>query len=787
MDGASSHASVKPTSSAPPGRRELIAIALIVIMGVSASALLINARVKLQDFGNTLHSYHAEAVEVIRYIRYLIDSNAKGWSNDPITEFITERIREGIKSADALSLKAQHELGGLSHPLARTMTSLSPADITFLRNDTDIQKVLALARTIVEVQTHEVPGILGSVDPNLSAAITYGDALTEFRYRIARVEDLSNRSRGPLLTLLVGIGSAVLLGILVVWFRALRPAILQLQRTNQALAETGQALKEQNIALERNELESRAAQRVAKFGYWIADKDGQISGSEGLAHILGMKAEKLPRTLAELATIGSPRSPLSQTPDSDILSGYLPLQNEAGAREFMRVIEDKGGKERIIRERVESLSEPRTGSRYMIGIMIDVSELAEAQARIARTEKLDSIGVLTGFIAHDVNNVLAIIRGSIDLLEVSPNSLKSRLEAMRRAVDSAASLINRLSLLSKGEPEEEELFDPRHSLKSCVELFQSNAFTSVKVELDLGNEQSSLVRMNRGQFDNAVLNLLINAREALEGKSDGLISLKCRTVIDPQIQARDELLMNGQFFCIEISDNGCGMSADALRRSFDPFYSTKKHHTARPRGLGLWSAYQLFKNSGGDLAIVSKENRGTTVTMHLPIHMRDLSLNEVTAPNAKILNGRINAEVLIVDDQRDLLEVLDQQLNLIGYSTWTATNITDAVDILKKRPEIDLIISDINLRHGETGLQLAHHIRKSDKEKAILFISGYLSAEQSNGDFQDIAVVRKPIDLNVLDAEMQSALHNAKTMASQMEQTTQSPDTKHPSSDTRSI
>ena len=769
MSDASSHASAAPSSTAPPGRRELIAIAMIVIMGVSASAFLINSRVKLQEFGNTLHSYHAEGFEVIRYIRYLFDSNAKGWSNEPITEFITARIGEAIKSGEVSSQNAQQMLDGLNQPLTRMMTSLSKADIAFLRNDADIRKVFSLAKIIVAAKPQDVPSVLDSVDPNLSAAISYGDALTEFRYRIKLIDELSNRSSEPLLALLVGIGSAVLLGILAVWFRALRPAILQLQRTNKALADTGQALKEQNIALERNELESQAAQRVAKFGYWIADKDGQITGSEGLAHILGMPIGQLPKTLKDLATIGTPRLLISHAPDADIMSGYLKLQSEAGAREFMRVVEEKNGEERIIRERVESLREPRTGSRYMIGIMIDVSELAEAQARIARTEKLDSIGVLTGFIAHDVNNVLAIIRGSIDLLEVSPKSLNSRLEAMRRAVESAAGLINRLSLLSKGESEEEELFDPRQSLKACVELFLSNALTSVKVEFDLGDGPTRLVRMNRGQFDNAVLNLLINAREALDGSNEGVITLKCRTVSNPQLQARDGRLMDGQFICIEITDNGCGMSAEALRRSFDPFYSTKKHHSARPRGLGLWSAYQLLKNSGGDLSIVSKESRGTTVTMHLPVYSRDANICETPSRNSAALTSRIDAEVLIVDDQPDLLDVLDQQLSLIGYSTWTATNVTDAVDILKKRPEINLIISDINLQHGETGLQLAHHVRKSIGDMAIVFISGYLSAEQSGGEFQDIVVVPKPIDLDVLDAEMQSALHNAKTMASHLQ------------------
>ncbi len=770
MHDASSHAPAATTSSPAPGRRELIAIALIVVMGVSASALLINARVLLQDFGNTLHLYHAQGVEIVRYIRFLMDSNSRGWSNDSITEFISSRLREKIEASNELSQKANKQLDELSHPLTRTLASLSKPDITFLRAHSDMSKLIALATKIVTSDVRQVSGTLESVDPNLATAISYGDALTELRYRVKRVDELSMRSSEPLLALLITIGASVLAGILIVWVRALRPAIAQLQKTNQALADAGQALKAQNIALERSELESRAAQRVAKFGYWIADEHGQITGSEGLAHILEMKVGELPRTLADMAAIGRPTTQLGHSADKNMLSEYQVLQRKAGAREFMRVIDGKGGEERMIRERVESLREPQTGLRYMIAIMIDVSELAEAQEHIARAEKLDSIGVLTGFIAHDVNNVLAIIRGSIDLLEVAPKSLKARLEAMRRAVDSASSLINRLSLLSKGEAEEEELFSPQTSLRSCIELFQSNVLTSVGVKLNIDVETTTLVRMNRGQFENAILNLLINAREALEGRSGGMVKVDCKTIVDPKTKEQDGHRMSGLFICIEITDNGCGMSTDALRRSFDPFYSTKIHHTARPRGLGLWSVYQLVKNSGGELSINSKEGRGTTVTILLPIHISESRFSEVDGPINQVSGERIDARVLIVDDKRDLLDVLDQQLSMLGYATWTATNITDALDVLDKQPKIDLIVSDVNLQHGETGLQLARHIRdtRKHKSKSMVFISGYLSAAQTGGEFQDIVVVRKPIDLNILDAEIQRTLHNAGISASPM-------------------
>lgn len=770
MNDASSHTPAPEASAsfAPPGRRELIAIALIVIMGITASALVINARVLLQDYGQTLHTYHAAGSEIIRYTAFLIDSNARGWSNDSMTEFITSRIRERIQTGDELSQRALWQLDKLNHPITRRLASISESEINFLRGDSDLRQIYALARKITQSKIEQVPEILKSVDPNLAIAIRYGDALTEFRYRLNKVDYLSIRSSRPLIALLLSIGVAVLFGILLVWVRALRPAIVQLQKTNQALADTSQTLMEQNLALERSELESRAAQRIAKFGYWIANKHGEISGSEGLAHVLGMEAARLPKTLAEMAAIGHSGVQLCQSEDTDILTGYLDLQSKDGAREFMRVIDEKGGEERIIRERVESLREPHTGLRYMIGIMINVSELAHAQVRIARAEKLDSIGVLTGFIAHDVNNVLAIIRGSIDLLEIFPKSIDKRLEAMRRAVDSAAGLINRLSTLSKGEPDEEELFDPRISLRSCVDLFQTNASTSMGVELDIDDASSSIAHMNRGQFENAILNLLINAREALEGRSNGTVLITCRTVENPKVEGKNGPRLTGKFICIEVTDNGCGMNPYALRRSFDPFYSTKTHHTTRPRGLGLWSVYQLIKNSGGELSITSKENRGTTVTIHLPIYAHGSDTKETGAPMLLASNGRIDAGVLIVDDKRDLLDVLDQQLNMLGYDTWTATNISDAMDVLERQPEIGVIVSDINLQQGETGLQLARHIRGSKADKAIVFISGYLSGAQTGSEFQDIAVVRKPIDIHLLDEEMQRALHSTKIPVSQL-------------------
>lgn len=742
-----------------PGRRELIAIAIIVTLGISAAALLIGARVNLQDFGNTLQTYQVACEKISRNINHLISYNSQGQLDPTIASFIMARIRDGVDQADKMAVGVDRQLDQLSKPMTRLLASITEADIAFFRRDNDALRLRTYARSLIASDVGNLPAMLNSMELDLSAAVKYGDSLDDLQHRTDHVSSIALRSSQPLLLLLMTIGLGVLLGILAVWLRALKPAIAELQSKNAELASTGAALTEQNLAYVRREVESLAAQRVAKFGYWIIDSDtGRLSCSEGLAHILGLAADDVPADLRRMAQIGRPSTQFGQTTESDILTGYEELSGTEGAREFTRVIDRPDGEERIIRERVEAFWEPQTGSRYMIGIMIDVSELAHAQARMARADKLDSIAVLAGAIAHDVNNVLAIIRGTIDLLEMRPETMSIRIGVIHQAVANATTLVARLSSIGKSETEDQDLLDLDQVLPATVTLFKANALNTVDVTLDLEGRPGTIVRINRGKLESAILNLLVNASEATDDERDAFIKLSCRIENNPNVDERERRRLFGTFVRLEVSDNGTGMNADVLRRAVDPFFTTKLHHSAMPRGLGLWSVYQTVRSANGGFSIVSKEGQGTTIIMHLPRVDSDdpPAPQDVTSRREPL--ARASARILIVDDAEELLEVLGEQLRTIGYRTVTASNIASALQTLVNEGGIDVIISDVNLRHGETGLQLATHIRSTYPEKKIVFISGYPTMSQSSGLHADISVVRKPIDIDVLDREIQRLL-----------------------------
>lgn len=745
-------------STSVTGLRELIFIAIIVVLGISAAAVGLIAHVKLLTLGNTLREYQTACEQVTRNIGHLIDGVKDNQLNAPAASFILARIQESLAAADRLAEDARGQIEQLNQPVVRRLATLNAGDLKALGNNADIKKLREVATDLVKHGPNQIRTTLANIDLEMAIAIRFGDHLDELRYRVDLASQLSHRSAQPLLVLMLGIGASVLIGIWAVWLRALKPGIAALQSSNAALEFASKSLQEQNLVLLHRELESLAAQRIAKFGYWVFNQTGEIEGSEGLAQLLSMPHNKLPRTLQQLAGIGRPTGDSGNRTDDDILANYLELAHKDGTREFTRVVEGGSGRDRIIRERVESTLDPVTGSRHLIGIMLDVSELAEAQSRAAHAEKLDSIGILTGIIAHDFNNVLAVVKASIELTERNPETGLSRLAAMRRAVANATALINRLNAITKDEIEEQELLDPRPVILEAVKLFKSNALNASRVELDLQDGHAQLVRINKGRLENAVLNLLLNAREASAGSMDCVVRVACHIENNPQIDGRDGKRLSGQFVRIDVRDNGAGMRADVLRRAVDPFYSTKPYHTTLPRGLGLWSVYQVVRSTNGDFSITSAEGRGTSVVMLLPHYSLSAPATPIHSRSQELPSKRSNVALLVVDDAEDLLAVIAEQLQVIGYETYTAPSIPVALKILAKEHDIDVVLSDVNLRHGETGLQLATHIRKTYPDISIIFMSGFPVSSQDGGEHADITVVRKPIDIDTLDYEIQHAL-----------------------------
>ena len=740
------------------GLRELIFIAIIVVIGISAAAIILSARVKLQNLGNTLQQYQIENEQIARNVNHLMDGMKADQLNAPVVSFLMARIRASLDEVDKLTVQINDQIDKLDGPVLRRLATVSPENLKALRNDADTRSLRQFAKTLIENGTGNVHSVLATMDEGLAIAIHYGDHLDDLRYRVGLASQLSHRGTQTLLVLLLTIGAVVLSGIWAVWLRALKPGIAALNRSNAALEAASQTLRDQNLAYMRREFESLAAQRIAKFGYWVLNANGEVEGSEGLAHMLSIPFYELPTSLQQLAHIGRPAGDIGNVAEVDILSGYNELRTNDGAREFTRIVSGEDGRQRIVRERVESLSDPVTGDRYVMGIMLDVSELAQAQALAARAEKLDSIGVLTGIIAHDFNNVLAVVKASIDLAERNPASIATRFDTLRRAVSSATALINRLNAITKDEGEEQELLDPRPVLADSVKLFKSNALNTVEVKLDFDEAASPSIRINRVQLENAVLNLLLNAHEAIGGRKGGIVRISCGLETNPQIMGRDGRRLSGQFVRIEVSDNGTGMSTDVLQRAVDPFYSTKPHHSALPRGLGLWSVYQVVRSSHGEFSITSKEGQGTSATMLLPHQAMSLPKALVSTRRPLLPGHRTNATLLIVDDEVDLLTVLAEQLQVFGYRTFTADRISAALKILADAPEINVIVSDVNLRFGETGLMLATHIKTTYPNKKIVFISGYPMSSQDGGEHADISVLRKPIDIDALDLEIQRLL-----------------------------
>ena len=406
---------------------------------------------------------------------------------------------------------------------------------------------------------------------------------------------------------------------------------------------------------------------------------------------------------------------------------------------------------------------PEPGGERLYGVGRDVTEerarseqLATAQEALRQSQKMEAVGQLTGGIAHDFNNLLAGISGSLELL--SKRLSEGRLNGMERYIDAAqgsaqraASLTQRLLAFSRRQTLDPKPTDANRLINGMEDLIRRSVGPDVEVEV-VGAGGLWATRIDQSQLENALLNLCINARDAMAPAGGRLtIETSNKWLDDRAAKTRD--LPPGQYVSLCVTDTGTGMPPEVQAQAFDPFFTTKP--LGQGTGLGLSMIHGFVRQSGGQVRIYSEMGKGTTMCLYLPRYQGDVEGDEETGATA-VADGGHGETVLIIDDEETVRMLVAEVLGDAGYNVIEAPDGPSGLEILRSDRRIDLLISDVGLPGGMNGRQVADAARVSRPDLRVLFITGYAeNAAVGNGLLAPgMEVLTKPFVMGDLAAKV---------------------------------
>jgi nitrogen-specific signal transduction histidine kinase len=376
------------------------------------------------------------------------------------------------------------------------------------------------------------------------------------------------------------------------------------------------------------------------------------------------------------------------------------------------------------------------------GVIIDVTEQKRMAIALQQAQKMEAVGQMTGGVAHDFNNLLTVVVGNLDLIAAGAHDgaqVQKRVAAALRAAERGSALTQQLLAFSRRQMLRPEIVNPNRILKEFTPLIQQAAGEAVEVQTILSPTLDPC-RLDRAQFEAAILNLVVNARDAMPG--GGRITIETRN-LDIEADEPDAVppVSAGSYALVAIADTGEGMSPEILQRVFEPFFTTKE--VGRGSGLGLSMVYGFVSQSGGHVQIDSEVGVGTTVRLYLP------RTTERTAPaphrHTQAARSATGSEtILLVEDNPEVLEVGSGMLRALGYEVAVARDAEEALALLRSDRRFHALFSDV-IMPGMTGDQLAQEARILRPEIKVLLTSGFaaqLAAE--GGRLRGFPVIPKP-------------------------------------------
>ncbi|MCP4272137.1 MAG: response regulator [Gammaproteobacteria bacterium] len=382
----------------------------------------------------------------------------------------------------------------------------------------------------------------------------------------------------------------------------------------------------------------------------------------------------------------------------------------------------------------------------------EITELKNQGELLKRSQKMEALGKLTGGIAHDYNNMLAVIIGFSQLIEYSPKEnpkIRKYAKEIKKAGNRGAKLTSKLLAFSRTQAAEPRNTNISDLITADLHMLEKTLTARIQLQLELNNELWS-VWIDQDDLQDAILNICINAMHAIDG--NGTIAIKTDNVNIDQEQANKISVNEGDYVFIQISDSGMGMNADVVAHIFDPFFSTKGESGS---GLGLSQVYGFVKRSEGAIMVDSEPGKGSVFNIYFPRNYRASSAHAIEdMKQSSKLKG--TESILIVDDEQALLSITEEILGQAGYKIVTAISAEKALEILQNNT-FNLLFSDV-IMPGMSGYELAREARKKYPEMKIQLTSGY--DHNSQGDAEHTLLKNKTLYKPYGDVKLLKTIRN---------------------------
>ena len=396
------------------------------------------------------------------------------------------------------------------------------------------------------------------------------------------------------------------------------------------------------------------------------------------------------------------------------------------------------------------------GDRLAVcSLMTDVTEQRNTEAKLRQSQRLEAVGQMTGGIAHDFNNLLTVIISNTELMEETEDeSLRALAKMTREAAERAAELTGRLLAFSRKQPLDPKAIDINVLISNMEGLIRRAIGGQLEIKTVLGADLWH-VYVDPSQLENALLNLAINARDAMP--NGGRLTIETGNVRLDEADVADQIgFAPGDYLVVTVSDTGTGMDRDTLAHAFEPFFTTKE--VGKGSGLGLSMIYGFVKQSRGHVRIDSELGRGTTVKIHLPRAADGVALARPESRGGSLPRG--NEKILLCEDDAMVRDAVATQLGHLGYRVVSTANGPEALEALKREGGFDLLFTDVVMPGGLNGRQLADEARKLNPGLRVMFTSGYAESAVVHHDHLDqrVHLLKKPFHRRDLAMKIKDAL-----------------------------
>jgi len=388
----------------------------------------------------------------------------------------------------------------------------------------------------------------------------------------------------------------------------------------------------------------------------------------------------------------------------------------------------------------------------------DISQQKEMEFMLIQSQKMEAIGRLTGGVSHDFNNLLTVIMGNLQFLQRHLNAddkTTTLVNKIMNAAKNGAELNNRLLSFSREQALEANPTGIREMLLEMAEFLDRILGEDIQLELQL-MEEECIVLTDRTQLENAILNLCVNAKDAMPNGGTLTITAS-RSRLAESFVGHDASDKETDFVELEVTDTGTGIPENIQKQIFEPFFTTKEKNQGT--GLGLSTVYGFLRQSGGNITVNSVVGEGTTFHLYLPVIAEPVRAQR-ELPAAIETDISYSGRILVVEDNANVREVACEMLISAGYDVISADNGPAGLQLFQENPDVDLVFSDVIMPGGMTGIDMAEEILKIRPDKPILLTTGYTEKVLKDRilEFKNIVCVAKPYDTNELPKYVHSMM-----------------------------